>query len=145
MTYQNVTERIREILTSHAMLRMVLFNSPQEWLKSRGEYDLPICCFTVNTGSFEPGLKTFNVDFWFLDKSGAEAEFETYVASDMLEVANDILSKLSQSHIYPWTTELVSNFEIISDRFEDYLAGVKMSVTIKTVNKYDACSFPSNS
>ena len=34
------------------------------------------------------------------------------------------------------------SFQVISDSFEDYLAGVQLDVTLKTIDNYDACSVP---
>lgn len=142
MTYQKLTEELRLVLESHAQIRKVIFDTPQEWMFKGQKPDLPIACYRINSGSFEPGQKIFNVDFWFLDKSGRDGEFDIEVSSDMTEVANDIVAMLKQSHIRDWTVGENVQFSIINDSFEDYLSGCRLTVQIKTVNKYDACSIP---
>lgn len=82
---------------------------------------------------------------WFLDLGGKEGEMELDVVSDQLEIGNDIVSLLRQSHVRDWLTDLPVSFETISDALEDYICGVRFDVTLKTVNKYDACSIPFNS
>lgn len=79
---------------------------------------------------------------WFLDKSGKEGEFETDVVSDQVEIANDIISLLRQSQKRSWLMDDNISFQVISDSFEDYLAGVQLDVTLKTIDNYDACSVP---
>lgn len=124
------------------MIKKVIYNTPQEWMFAKDQPEFPICCFVVNNGSFETGYKNFNARFWFLDKAGKEAEFEEEVASDQVEIANDIYALLRQSHLRDWVVGDNVTFEVIADSFEDYLAGVDLTATLKTLNNYDACSIP---
>ena len=82
-----------------------------------------------------------SVNLWILDKSGMEAEFETEVTSDMHSILADIVSKMrSQSQSYliddsiQWTG--------ISDKYEDYLAGVTCTFNLSAVSAFDACDMP---
>jgi hypothetical protein len=104
--------------------------------------EFPLCCFTINNGSFERGYKNFIVTVWFLDKAGLEGEFEIDVTNDQIEIANDIISLVRQSQKRDWLIDDNISFQVISDSFEDYLAGVQMDITFKTIDNYDACSVP---
>lgn len=142
MTYKQTKEAVQAILENHAMIKRVIFNSPLEWMFANEQPEFPICCFTINNGSFEKGYKNFTLTIWFLDKSGKEGEFETDVVSDQVEIANDIVSLLRQSQKRSWLMDDNISFQVISDSFEDYLAGVQLDVTLKTIDNYDACSVP---
>ena len=72
-----------------------------------------------------------------------ENEFEADVTSDQIQIAADIVSSLrtgSNSKTYIVDTNIAYN--VISDKFEDYLAGVNLSININTISDYDACNMP---
>ena len=144
MTYNQLKSTLTTLLQSHAMIKQVQFNPPTEWLFKDSNPEYPICCFVCNTGSFERGYLNYVVSIWFLDKAGQEMLYADEVVSDQLQIANDIVSKLRQSHLNDYIIDDNISFTIVADSFEDYLAGVRMDVTIKTINKYEACSFPVN-
>lgn len=142
MTYNQLKSNLLAILQSHAMIKQVQFNTPQEWMFKDSNPQMPLCCFVANSGSFEPGFLNYVVSFWFLDKAGQEFLFEDDVISDQLQIANDIFAKLRQSHLRPYIVGDNVSFTMVADSYEDYLAGVRMDVTIKTLNAYDTCVFP---
>ena len=44
-----------------------------------------------------------------------------------------------------WFIDNNINFDVISDKFEDYLAGVQLTFNIFTISNYDACDIPAAS
>jgi hypothetical protein len=144
MTYKQVKEAVKTILESHAMIRDVRFATPTEWMKKETQPEYPVCCYAINTGSFEKGYKNFTVQFWFLDLAGAEGEYDVDVVSDQTEIANDIVGLLKQSHVRSWTIDETINFNCILQKFEDYISGVELTINLKTINKYDTCAIPTN-
>ena len=142
MTYNQVVTEINNLLTSHAMIKEAKFVSPVEWLARDSQPLFPIACYQVNSGSLIKGREqSYSVNLWILDKSGMEAEFETEVTSDMHSILADIVSKMrSQSQSYliddsiQWTG--------ISDKYEDYLAGVTCTFNLSAVSAFDACDMP---
>ena len=144
MTYKQIKLAIQEVLQNHAMIKKVVFNTPNEWIFREENPDFPLRCFSMNAGVLEPGYKTFDLQIWFLDRAGVDGEFEVDVVSDQLEIANDIAGLLKQSWVNDWLIEGDFIFEVLLEKFEDFLAGVKISATLKTVNNYDTCSIPLN-
>ena len=104
----------------------------------------PLCCFSMSTGSFEPGYKNFDLQIWFLDKAGVEGEFEVDVVSDQTEIANDIVGLLKKSWVNSWLIDDNIIFEVLLEKYEDYLSGVKIFIRLKTINNYDTCAIPFN-
>lgn len=145
MTYKQIKLAIQAVLQNHAMIKKVVFNTPNEWIFREENPEFPLCCFSMNAGVLEPGYKTFDLQIWFLDRAGVDGEFEVDVVSDQLEIANDIAGLLKQSWVNDWLIEGDFIFEVLLEKFEDFLAGVKISATLKTVNNYDTCSVPLNS
>lgn len=142
MTYNQLKKTITTLLQSNGMIKEVKFATPQDWLFANNQPNFPLCCFMINSGSLNFGREqVYNVSFWFLDKAGMENEFEADVTSDQIQIASDIVSNLRvDNNIYIIDDNIP--FNIISDKFEDYLAGVNLSFNINTISDYDACNMP---
>jgi hypothetical protein len=144
MTYNQVIKTIKAILGSHAMIKSVKVASPREWLFEDSQPVFPVACFAMNSGSLNVGREqVYNLSLWFLDKSGMEREFEDDVASDQLQICADIISKL-RNGANNWTIDDNITYNLISDKFEDYLSGVEVSFNMTTFSDFDACDIPLN-
>jgi hypothetical protein len=124
------------------MIKTAKYATPKEWLLRDSQPDYPIACFSINSGSLNIGREqVFNVQFFFLDKSGKEAEYENDVISDQVQIASDILSLMRTSrNIYSIDDNVT--FNGISDKYEDYLAGVELTINISTQNEFTGCNVP---
>lgn len=144
MTYNQVIKNIKAILASHAMIKSVKGATPREWLFADSQPVFPVACFAINSGSLNVGREqVYNLSLWFLDKSGLEREFEDDVASDQLQICADIISKL-RNGANNWTISDNITYNLISDKFEDYLSGVEISFDMTTFSDFDACDIPLN-
>ena len=142
MTYNQLLSTLTTLLQSHAMIKTVLTNPPNNWLRRSEQPVYPVCCFTVLTGTANKGLEQeFNVQFWFLDKSGAENEFEDDVISDQMQIAIDII-ELIRGTKRTYTIEDDVTINTISDKYEDFLAGTEFTTLITTQGSYDGCDVP---
>jgi hypothetical protein len=142
MTYNQVVTELQTILQSHAMIKTVKFASPLEWLNWDNQPVFPIACFTINQGSLNVGREqVYQINFWFLDKSGPEGEFETDVTSDQHSILADIISKL-RSNIQDYGIDDNVSWSAVSEKFEDYLTGVQCTFNLTAVSQFDACSMP---
>lgn len=143
MTYNQIVAEIQTILQNHLMIKEVKFATPVEWLAWEGEPQLPVALFAIDSGNFNIGRElTYSVQFWFLDKSGIEGEFETEVISDQHQIAGDIINLMRQKIAYSIDDQIAWNG--ISEKFEDYLSGVNLTITISTTGKFNACDVPTN-
>lgn len=142
MTCNQLITEITEVLESHAMIKTVKNLTPQEWLNRDSNPTFPVCCFNINNGSVSKGTEQVrSVQFFFLDKSGAEAEFETDVISDQWQIAEDI-SQLFRGTRRDYSIDDSITIETISDKFEDYLAGVSYTINFTTTRGFDGCAAP---
>jgi len=142
MTYKQLTTEITNLLQSHAMINTVRFATPVEWLNWDDQPVYPLASFAINSGGYNIGREqVFNIQMWFLDKSGVESEFETEVTSDMHSIAADIVSKLRNGY-NPYTIDSQISWTAITEKFEDYLSGVRLTFNISLVSDFDACSIP---
>ena len=144
MTYNQVKKELTGLLQSHAMIRMVKNCSPKEWLLKDEQPVFPVACFTINSGNFNVGLEhIYNVQIFFLDKSGAELEFEADVISDQLQICSDIISKMRGTK-RSYTIDNNISFNTIRDKYEDYLSGCEVTFNIVSQGEYDGCVMPEN-
>lgn len=141
MTYNQVSKTLRDLLESHAMIKTVKSDTPQEWIKS-DEYVFPMALYSIGNGSLNLGREqVYTIDLWFLDKSGQESEFEEEVISDQLSICADIVSKLRLGS-NPYTIDTDVTWQSVRDKFEDYMAGVQIQINLSTKSDFDACDFP---
>ena len=142
MTYNQLVRTIRTLLESQAQIKTVKNATPREWLFVDEQQTYPIACFSVNSGSLNFGREqVYNVSLWFLDKAGLEGEFEQDVTSDQLQIAADIVSKMRNgANNYSVDTNI--SYNVILDKFEDYLSGVELTFNMNTTSDFDACDMP---
>lgn len=142
MTYNQITAEIQSLLESNPIIKTVKNVTPKEWLNRDEKPVYPVCCYSLNSGSLNKGRQhIFNVQFFFLDKSGAEMEFEQEVISDQLQIANDFI-ELVRGTKRDYTIEDEVPFNTISDKYEDYLAGVEFTTNITVTSDFDGCDVP---
>lgn len=142
MTYKQLVTEITNLLESHAMIHTTKFASPIEWLNWDDQPVFPLASFAINSGSFNAGKQhSFDIQFWFIDKSGVEGEFETEVVNDMHQIAGDIISKL-RNGANSYIIDDNIRYDVISEKFEDYLSGVQLTITLTSTSSFDGCDMP---
>jgi hypothetical protein len=142
MTYNQVLKELRTLLESHLQIKSVKNATPREWLFVSEQPIYPIACYSINNGSLNIGREqVYNVTLWFLDKAGLEAEFEPDVASDQLQICADIISTL-RNGANDWLIDDNITYNLILDKFEDYLSGVEVTFNMTTTSSFDACDMP---
>jgi len=142
MTYKQLATEITSLLESHAMIHTTKFATPIEWLNWDDQPVFPLASFSINSGSFNLGKqRQYDIQFWFIDKSGVEGEFETEVVNDMHQVAGDIISKL-RNGANDFVIDDNIRFDVISEKFEDYLSGVQLTVSLTSTSAFDGCDMP---
>lgn len=142
MTYNELITTIKTLLQSHAMIKTVVAKPPKEWLNREEQPVFPMACFSIISGTANKGLEQeYSVQFFFLDKSGAENEFEEDVISDQMQIASDIIS-LIRGTKRTYTIEDAITRNTIVDKYEDYLAGCEFTTLITTQGSFDGCDVP---
>jgi len=142
MTVNQVIQEIKAVLQNHAMINTVLVSTPMEWI-NKGEVPLyPVGTFDISSGFLNIGREQIHrVDMWLLDQSGKDGEFEQEVISDMHGVAYDVVSILRKGG-NPWIISDKVQWQAISEKFEDYLSGVRITFDFIVVRDYGSCDTP---
>lgn len=142
MTYNELITTLTRLLQSHAMIKTVKNATPKEWLLRDEQPLYPVAFFSVNNGSLNKGREqVYNIQFFFLDKSGLEAEFETEVISDQIGIGSDIINLIRTGRKNYYVQDEVT-FNAISDKYEDYLAGIEYTLNITTQSDFSGCDVP---
>lgn len=124
------------------MIHTTKFATPIEWLNWDDQPVFPLASFSINSGSFNLGKqRQYDIQFWFIDKSGVEGEFETEVVNDMHQIAGDIISKL-RNGANDFVIDDNIRFDVISEKFEDYLSGVQLTLSLTSTSAFDGCDMP---
>jgi hypothetical protein len=144
MTYNQLITTIQSLLESNPIIQTAKNITPKEWLMDDDQPVYPICCYSLNSGTLNKGRQhIFSIQFFFLDKSGAENEFMTDVISDQLQISNDIV-ELIRGTKRDYTIDDSIQFTTVSDKYEDYLAGISFTTNITTQSDFDGCDVPTN-
>jgi hypothetical protein len=142
MTYNQVVNKIRTLLESHPFLKDVRFATPAEWLNWDSVPNFPVASFSIDSGNFNLGREQiYSLKLWLLDKSGVDSEFETDVVSDMHGIANDIISNLRNGSSV-FTIDDQISWNAVSEKFEDYLSGIEITINLSAIGEFGLCDFP---
>lgn len=141
MTYNQIITKITDLLTSNPIIKSVRFATPTEWIGYVSMPQFPVALFFINNGQLNAGRDlVYTIQFWYLDKSGVEGEFEQEVISDQHQIANDIVMALRQDRTISVDTNI--RWDAISEKFEDYLSGVTLTFNISATGQFNNCDFP---
>lgn len=141
MTYNQVLNELQTICEGHAMVKSVKNETPVEWINRNSIPDFPCVNYSINSGSYGLGREvTYRIDLWILDKSGNDGEFESEVISDTHKIGGDIVHNMMQQ-FKSYSIGNV-NWIALSEKFEDYLSGVKLTIDLSAMAQYGACDIP---
>lgn len=130
MTYNQIISGITDVLQSHPRIRAARNVNPLDWINRDGEPELPVCCFDVIEGNYNRGgEQVWSIQFFFLDQSGPDGEFETEVISDQWLIAEDIIEKL---RVPPYSVDDSVIIRGVSQKFENFFSGTTFTANITT-------------
>ena len=146
MTLNQIVKELTKIGNAHEQINFVYFGDVWERL-SNGEVTYPAMFFTLTGANVAAKEIGYSFSLYFMDRMLAEETNETEVLSDMTQVAGDIVAQLRfptdyQSVNWQLNQNLPLTFYTESD--PDYLAGVKLDVTLTVPFINNRCEVPSN-
>lgn len=142
LTLNQTVKLIREIAQSHNQINTIYFGDIWEFL-AQPDNVYPAMFFSL-TGSSIAG-KNLAMDFslFFLDRQLQDETNETDVLSDQLLIGQDIYSMMRYPK-FDWKLEENVAIEFFTENEKDYLAGVKLDITINYPMLTDRCQVPSS-
>jgi hypothetical protein len=109
---------------------------------SNGEVTYPAMFFTLSGATINAKNIDYQFSLYFMDRMLMEETNETEVLSDMTLIGQDIVAQLR----YPkavWTIGDNAPLTYYTESDPDYLAGVKIDITMQLPYLNDRCQVPS--
>ncbi len=147
MTYNQVIQRLRVLALSHRQINNFFNGDVIDFLDSEQKY--AACIVSNRPFSIDAANKVFTLGFriYFcdlVDISTNARRNEPEVISDMLSIAADFKAMISAAQFDDWVINDLNAGEILTEKFEDYVAGVYIDVDIAIDYLSDTCQVPSD-
>lgn len=146
MTLNQIVKELTTIGNDHEQINFVYFGDVWERL-SNGEVTYPAMFFTLTGANVLSKEIGYQFSLYFMDRMLSEETNETEVLSDMTQVAGDIVAQLRYPTDYgnvTWTVNQNLPLTFYTESDPDYLAGVKLDITLTVPFINNRCEVPSN-
>lgn len=146
MTLNQIVKELTTIGNDHEQINFVYFGDVWERL-SNGEVTYPAMFFTLTGANVLSKEIGYSFSLYFMDRMLSEETNETEVLSDMTQVAGDIVAQLRYPTDYGKVTWAVNQnlpLTFYTESDPDYLAGVKLDITLTVPFINNRCEVPSN-
>ncbi len=146
MTLNQVIRRLELICVAHKQVRNFYYGLPTDFLTEKTTRYAS--AFLQDTpGSLELGTKTqlFGFKLFLLDLvhvSEGTKQNERDVQSDMLSVIKDLAAEFNHSSYTDWKLSLSNPVTLVSEGFDDMVAGATIDISISTPYEQDVCAVP---
>ncbi len=139
MTLNNIIAQITSYGTSHPQINTTIFGDFADKLDD-AEVVYPAMFFDLDGGNFLAKQLSFNFSIYLLDRHLLETGAQE-VLSDMSLVAEDIVARL-RTPSNEWITSDNINVQFFREAEPDYLAGVRLDVSITLPSINNRCQIP---
>lgn len=141
LTLNQVVKQLTTLGNDHEQINFVYFGDVWERL-SNGEVTYPAMFFTLSGANILAKNIEYQFSLYFMDRMLMEESNETEVLSDTTLIGQDIVAQLR----YPkaiWTIGDNAPITFYTESDPDYLAGVKIDITLQLPYLNDRCQVPS--
>jgi hypothetical protein len=141
LTLNQVVKQLTTLGNDHEQINFVYFGDVWERL-SNGEVTYPAMFFTLSGANILAKNIEYQFSLYFMDRMLMEESNETEILSDTTLIGQDIVAQLR----YPkaiWTIGDNAPITFYTESDPDYLAGVKIDITLQLPYLNDRCQVPS--
>lgn len=142
LTLNQTIKLIKDIALSHYQINSVYFGDVWEFL-AQPDNTYPAMFYSLTGASITERNLDMSFSFFFLDRQLQNEDNENEVLSDQLLIAQDIYAMM-KSPKFSWEMGTSATLEFFTENEKDYLAGVKMDLTITYPFLADRCQVPNN-
>jgi hypothetical protein len=139
MTLNQIISQISSYGTSHPQINTVFFGDFADKLDD-AEVVYPAMFYDLDNGNFLAKQLSFSFSIYLLDRHLVETDAQE-VLSDMSLVAEDIVARL-RTPSNEWITSDNINVQFFREAEPDYLAGVRLDVSITLPSINNRCQIP---
>lgn len=142
LTLNQTIKLLKDIALSHYQINSVYFGDVWEFL-AQPDNTYPAMFYSLTGASITERNLDMNFSFFFLDRQLQNEDNENEVLSDQLLIAQDVYAMM-KSPKFSWEIGTSATLEFFTENEKDYLAGVKMDLTITYPFLSDRCQIPTN-
>jgi hypothetical protein len=139
MTLNQIIAQISSYGTSHPQINTVFFGDFADKLDD-ADVVYPAMFYDLENGNFLAKQLSFSFSIYLLDRHLVETDAQE-VLSDMSLVAEDIVARL-RTPSNEWITSDNINVQFFREAEPDYLAGVRLDVSITLPSINNRCQIP---
>jgi hypothetical protein len=139
MTLNQIVKQITGYGTSHPQINTVYFGDFADKLDD-ADVIYPAMFYDLESGNFLAKQLSFSFSIYLLDRHLVETDAQE-VLSDMSLVAEDIVARL-RTPSNEWITSDNINVQFFREAEPDYLAGVRLDVSITLPSINNRCQIP---
>jgi hypothetical protein len=139
MTLNQIVKQITGYGTSHPQINTVYFGDFADKLDDANVI-YPAMFYDLESGNFLAKQLSFSFSIYLLDRHLVETDAQE-VLSDMSLVAEDIVARL-RTPSNEWITSDNINVQFFREAEPDYLAGVRLDVSITLPSINNRCQIP---
>lgn len=146
MTLNQIVQRIKTIALRQGQVKTFFYGSVTDFAITH-DTAFATCFLQDNGGSIDPDGKTLTFVFklFLLDLVHVIDETnlnELDVQSDMVSVAQDIISEIAHNSYHDWKPSATNNITLVTEELDDLLAGAVIDIAITTPYVKDVCAIP---
>ena len=152
MTLNQVIQRLQTIAENHRQINSFQYGAIADWLaNAQPKAECPVMFVDHSNGNISTTqrLTTHNFNIYLLDLVNASNNAmsnETEVLSDMLSVAEDVISIIKspdyENATLPWFSPGDAAVSMVVDDTTDRMAGVLIAISISTLFEPNRCQVP---
>jgi hypothetical protein len=145
-TLNQTIEGLNRIATAHTQINTFYFGDAWEFATS-GTTTYPAMVVSLDNGNFQRQVTELKMSIYLMDLVRKGESNETEVLSDMISIGKDIRSEIGyDAQINGWTWNVRNpdsiGFESFTEKFDDMVTGIKMTVVFQLVSPDDTCQIP---
>lgn len=140
LTLNQLVKQITAFGSNHKQIKFVYFGDVWDRI-SNGEVTYPAMFFTLTNAQILAKQIQYNFSIYVMDRMLMEETNETEVLSDMTLVGQDIVAKLRAPQ-NNWLAGDNMPITFYTESDPDYLAGIKIDVTLTLSSLNDTCQIP---
>lgn len=140
-TLNQIIKRITDYANQHAQINFVYFGAIYNKL-SASDVTYPALFFDIEQSQILAKQTEFTFSLYFMDRQLQETE-GVEVLSDMVLIAQDIVAQLRNNY-NEWDVSENIPMEFFIESDPDYIAGVRLAVSLTIPNINNRCVIPTN-
>jgi hypothetical protein len=142
MTLVDLVKKLKAIQEAHPMIRTFGEGDIYDYVDNGGEIQYPVLWTVVRPAIYNSTTLRYDLVLLFADLLTEDKSNRLQIQSDQMLVALDVLAKLKIDNDYTFNTAPNSTLEFFQERFDDFTAGVSISIQITAPMPLNLCVIP---